>query len=154
MNADSPHSMAPASPPAPLSRHGPLGAALRVAGAVSLLAALWLFGVIAAVLPARDPERIPLWTIVAVGLALDAAISLAGLGAVRARPLLRAALFTLSVVATAFGGVLLARSLMAASNGGHFEGYLLLLGAIVLGHGLIGVAASVSGGAPAERARA
>jgi len=150
MNEDSPHSSSPVSTPISPTK-GPLGPALRVAGVVSLLVALWLFGVVATVLPARDPARIPLWAAVAVGLVLYAALSLAGLGAVRARPLLRTVLFTMSVVAAVFGGLVLAQSLKAVSSGGHFEGYLLLLGAIVLGHGLLGVIAS--GTPPAERAR-
>lgn len=140
-------------PPAPLP-HAPIPLLVRSALAAATFAtatvALWLFMVCAVVLPERDPGHLPLWLGVACGT-----LAFAGLtGAFVSRGSWRRALAPLvalgSLAAIVFGAAVITSSLRAA----HFEGYALLIGVVVAGHGLcaLGSAALVSiGGRTAQR---
>lgn len=131
--------------PGPLARQFegfsmPLKAMLALASLATLLVAAWLVSVIAFVLPRHDPDRIPLWTGVVVGYLIYSGLSIAYLvlGArVRA---LRAVVVALSLVAIALGIWAVAQMVRASASGGHFEGYLMLMGLILAGHGLIALA--------------
>ena len=110
----------------------PLRVLLALASLATLAIALWLGSVIATVLPARDPARIPFWSGAALGFLAYSGLSIAYLVAgPRSRPL-RAAVLVLSVAALGLGVFLVAR--MAQAPSGRFEGYLLLMGVLLSGH--------------------
>jgi hypothetical protein len=128
---------------------------LVVAGAVATgLIALWLCFVVVAVLPARDPQRIGLWTSIAVAFFGYAALTL--LSVVRGpRPAwLPGSVGALSLAALAFGGYEVAAMVRAADSGAHFEGYLLLMGAILAAQGLCALVYTALSWAIARRVRA
>ena len=98
----------------------------------------WLVIVIVAVLPARDPGSIGLWSLVAAGAGMLAALALL----VTMRPgrpdrALRAAFAVLCLIGLAFGVMVLVAT--AIRREGHFEGYLLLVGAILAAEGAFGI---------------
>jgi hypothetical protein len=97
---------------------------------------LWLFWVIAFVLPARDPAHIPLWLGIAIAYLAFAALSWAYLVAGPRQPVLRIAAPAGAVLAVAWGLGLIVTCARAA----HFEGYLLLMGAALVVHGLAAIA--------------
>jgi hypothetical protein len=109
----------------------------------------WLVSVILGVLPEHDPSSIGLWLGVAAG---SAGLALAALLAtMRRRRRGRAtsgALGVLSVAALAFG--ILVLTSLAVPRGGHFEGYLLLVGAILAAEGGLGLAWLAAGSVPAR----
>ena len=110
---------------------------LIAAGALATgMIALWLCFVIVAVLPSRDPEHIPLWAGIAAAFFAYAALVL--LLVVRGpRPSwLRGAVGCASLAAMAFGAYEICRMAQAAQTGAHFEGYLLVMGAILAAQGL------------------
>ena len=102
--------------------------------------ALWLCFVVAVVLPARDPAHVGMWTAFAAGFFLYAGLTLA---LVLGRPRgswLPASVVVLSLGAIAFGGYAVASLIHAARTVGHFEGYLLVMGAVLAGQGLCALA--------------
>ena len=116
------------------------GPPLRALFALSSLAtaamALWLLYVIAFVLPARDPAHVPLWLGLAISYLAFAALSWAFLVAGPRHSVLRIAGPAGAVAAVAWGLVLVANGARVT----HFEGYLLLMGAILVAHGLAALA--------------
>jgi len=97
--------------------------------------AIWLLAVIAFVLPSRDPAHVPMWTGVAVSLAVYASLCLGSVTFGAGRRGLAALVLVLSLVAIALGGYGVVAMFRASRN--HFEGYLLLMGVILLGHGAV-----------------
>jgi len=95
---------------------------------------LWLMFVIATVLPARDPGHVSLWRAVATGCFAFSVLS--WVCAFAASPALRRLLFATALVATAAGIYGIVSTVVRGGPGGHFEGYLLLMGLILSGHGL------------------
>jgi hypothetical protein len=99
----------------------------------------WLVSVVVGVLPERDPSSIWPWTAVA---AASGALAAAALAATMRRERLGAglgvALGVLSLAALAFGSFV-TTSLAVPGNGGHFEGYLLLVGLILGVEGAFGL---------------
>jgi hypothetical protein len=118
----------------------PLRALLVVATVSTALVGLWLVWALAAVLPSRDPGHIPLWRAVALGCFGYGALSWAFLVAGPRRRALRWSLRAASVAAVGAGACGVVAMLRAASAGGHFEGYILLMGALIGGHGLVALA--------------
>ena len=126
---------------------------LALAGALAIgLMALWLGYVVTVVLPARDADHIPLWTTVAISFLVYALLTL--LFVVRgARPVALPWLVgALSLAAVGIGGHLLLA--MAHADGAHFEGYLLLMGAILAAQGVCALGYTALTAAIARRARA
>ncbi len=115
----------------------PLRVMLAAASLMTLAVAAWLASVIAFVLPSRDPTHIPMWTGVAIGFVIYGGLCIAYLLGARAREL-RAAVLLLSLVAIGLGGWAVGQMIVARH--GPFEGYLLLMGLILAGHGLIAFA--------------
>jgi hypothetical protein len=68
--------------------------------------------------------------------------------------LLPAAVVALSLVAVALGGYEVQRMLAATGPGAHFEGYLLLMGFVLAGHGLCALAYAALTALIAHRVRA
>lgn len=123
--------------PGPLARRFdrfsfPLRLLLACAGFATLGLASWLFIVITTVLPSRDPAHVPLWTGFALGFLAYAALSLAFVLRGPHPAALRAAVTVLSLAAVAFG----AAAIAVTSSSAHFEGYLVLMGVVLAGHGL------------------
>ena len=115
--------------------------ALLVCGALATAGiALWLFTVVTTVLPARDPAHVSMWTVFALGFLAYAAVTLAFVVRGPHPALLPAAVVVLSLAAIAFGGYAVTSMLAAADAGRHFEGYLLLMGVALAGHGLCALA--------------
>jgi hypothetical protein len=115
----------------------PLRVMVGLSSAMTIAVALWLFTVIAFVLPARDPARIPLWSSVAVGFLIYSGLCLAYLIVGPRNAPLRATVLTLSVAAIAIGAYGVVRMAQAAAAGRNFEGYILLMGLIIAGHGVV-----------------
>ena len=116
--------------------------------------ALWLFRVIAFVLPARDPLHIPMWRVVAVCFLAYSAISWAYLLHGSRNTLLRWLVLTLSVAAIGlalYGNITMIRS---AGTGDRFEGYIVLMGLILIGHGLCAIVYTILTRRKARRTRA
>lgn len=127
-------------PPGPLARefHGfslPLKVLLALASLATMLVACWLFFVIAVVLPRHDPARIPMWTGVAIGFLGYSALSIAYLILGPRMRALQASVLILSVLAIGLGAWAVFK--MFTADNQRFEGYLLLMGLILAGHGAV-----------------
>jgi hypothetical protein len=130
-------------PPGPLARQFdglslPLRVMLGLASLMTLAVAAWLASVIAFVLPRHDSARIPMWTGIAIGFVIYSGLCLAYLIVGPRLRVLRATVLLLSLAAIGLGGYAVAE--MAWARHGHFEAYLLLMGLILAGHGLIAFA--------------
>lgn len=102
------------------------------AGACALVAG-WLAFVIVAVLPARDPDRIAAWSLVAAFLLALAALSVA---LVR---MPRAAVLTVLTGVAALASVVLGAAFIVAmlKATASFEGYIVLIGLVCVAHGMV-----------------
>ena len=127
---------------------------LVLAGAIGTgMIALWLCFVIVAVLPSRDPGRIPLWAGIAAAFLAYAALTLLFVLRAPRPPWLRGAVLWGSVAAVVFGACEI-RAMVHAETGARFEGYLLLMGAILFAQGLCALAHVAVTAALARRVRA
>ena len=109
------------------------------ASAVTVLVALWLFWVIARVLPMRDPGHIALWRTVALAFLAYSGLCLTYL-VVGPRVLaLRWTVLMLSTVAIGLGAWGIVKMIRIGQSGGHFEGYIVLMGLILIGHGAVAI---------------
>jgi hypothetical protein len=97
--------------------------------------ALWLFSVIALVLPARDPGHIPLWRAVALCYMAYSALSWGYLVKGPRSAILKWTVTPISVAAIAAGFYGMISMILIGIHGGHFEGYILLMGLLLAGHG-------------------
>lgn len=114
----------------------PLKALLAAAGLATALVALWLFTVVVTVLPSRDPSHAGMWTGIAWAFLAYAAISLAFVVRGPRPALLPALVVAGSLGAIGFGGY----AIVSTWNAAHFEGYLVLMGLILVGHGACALA--------------
>jgi hypothetical protein len=105
--------------------------------------ALWLLSVIVLVLPARDPAHVPLWLLVAAGFCAYSGLCVAYLVRGPRRGVLKWSVLALSCGAIAAGLFGMATMVRIARAGGDFEGYVLLMGIILCGHGLSVIAHAV-----------
>ena len=113
-----------------------MGALLGLAATATVAVAAWLLWVVTILLPERNPGQIPFWTAVAVcflAFGLSTWVYLAGLRALFVRVLLGPAAFA----AIAGGAYAIATQVMRAGRAEDFEGYLLLMGAILASHGAL-----------------
>lgn len=129
-------------------------AMLAFATVATVLVALWLFYVIARVLPLRDPAHIPMWRTVAFGFLAYSGLCLTYLVVGPRYTALRWSVLFLSVVAVALGAYGIISMLRVASTGGHFEGYLVLMGLILGGHGVTAIVYTILTMAIVRRLRA
>jgi hypothetical protein len=135
--------MSAASHGAPLAHPlspGPSALLVRSALAAATLAtaavAVWLLVVSRTVLPASDPPHVTQWTLTAAGFLGYAALTgVFVLRGARTHWLVPAVALG-SLAAIAFGAWGVTSTLGAA----HFEGYLLVMGVILAGHGLCALA--------------
>jgi HAAS len=132
------------------AEHPLLDGAVVIGGLACAAVAGWLLIVAATVLPRQDPEHVAFWNLVAVGFAVYAAMTLAYL---RLRDRLRAAVPAVagvSAVAVVAGGWLAIPMLLTS---GDFEGYIVLMGVVLAGQGVVVLAdafASRRGAEPAS----
>jgi hypothetical protein len=131
----------------------PLRALFAAATISTALVGLWLVWVLYAVLPLRDPGHIPLWRAVALGCFGYAVLSWAFLIAGPRRRVLLWSVVAASVAAVGAGMYGVVSMLGIASTGGDFEGYILLMGGLIGGHGLAALAYAVLTLRGARRAR-
>lgn len=115
----------------------PLQLMVGFSSAMTIAVALWLFSVIAFVLPARDPSHIPMWTGVAIGFLVYSGLCLAYLIIGPRLAALRFVVLALSVAAIVIGVIAVWHMIGPGSSGRHFEGYLLLMGFILAVHGIV-----------------
>jgi hypothetical protein len=101
--------------------------------------ALWLSWVVMIVLPARDPGHILQWRIVALAFLGYASLTFAFLIRGPRPAWLRWALLGLSVLAIALGVWGIVGMMHVARTGGHFEGYIVLMGILLSVHGLAAI---------------
>ncbi|MFL5779487.1 MAG: hypothetical protein ACJ761_11190, partial [Chloroflexota bacterium] len=109
------------------------------------MATAWLLLVTITVVPVRDPGRVSFWAVVVVAFAAYAALCGAYLAIGRRSPLVRGAVAAASVAAIGVGAFFIVDVLFRSRE---FEGYILLMGAILAGQGaaiLAHVAASRRG---------
>ena len=104
------------------------------------LIALWLGFVVVAVLPYRDPQHVGLWSGISAAFFAYAALTLTFVLRGPRPPWLRVAVGAGSLAAIAFGGYEIVAMATAAGTGAHFEGYLLLMGAILAAQGACALA--------------
>ncbi len=130
----------PPDPPDPPERLTlPFAAFLVLASVATAGVALWLFFVTAFVLPAQDAAHIPMWRAIAVSFCAFCALSWGCVATGGRRALLRWPLLAISGAAIALGLFGVIDMLRRANESGDFEGYILLMGLILSGHGLAGV---------------
>jgi len=116
-----------------------LGLLLAAGAGATAVIALWLLFVTTFILPARDPADVTMWRIIAGLFGAYSIVSALALHAPRRR-LRRRLAAGLSVAAITFGGYAAVITLRAAARGGDAEGYLLLMGVMIAGHGVVALA--------------
>ena len=132
----------------------PLAVLLLLASLATAGVGLWLCSIIALVLPARDPAHIPMWRAIAVSFIAYSALTWGCLATGARRGLLRGSLLVASVAALGLGLYGVVDMVRRASRGGDFEGYIVLMGLILSGHGLVAATYSLVAGAKARPAAA
>ena len=110
----------------------PIKLLLGVAALATASVALWLGFVVAINLPSRDPQHIPMWSAFALGFLAYSALTLSFVVAGPRPRFVPAAVVVGSLAAIAFGGY----AILTTWSTAHFEGYLILMGAILTGHGV------------------
>jgi len=116
-----------------------LGGLVIAAACVTACAAIWL-AFVTFVLPARDPNTLLVWRTLAAAFMAFSVLSVACVTAGADRPVLRWSVGWLSTAAVALGALHVGSTLWSPGNQRHFEGYVLLIGAILFAHGLIALA--------------
>jgi hypothetical protein len=109
---------------------------LQLASIATVAMAVWLVWVVLVILPSRDPGHVQVWAIVA---AVSAALVMVSLLATRGGgPIVLVVLALLSVVALAFG-LLVVVSFLTTVASGDAEGYLIVIGFVLTLHGTLGL---------------
>jgi hypothetical protein len=111
---------------------GRLDVIVAAAGIASGLTAAWLLLVVATALPSRDPNGRLGWTLFALALIGFVALTATYLARRPQARWLRLAVTSVAVIAIIVGVYIL---FVALTTVGHFEGYLVVIGAVVLVHG-------------------
>jgi len=100
---------------------------------------LWLIAVIMFILPSRDPEHIALWRWVTVAFFAYSGFTLLYLFRGPRAKWLRKIVLLASVAAIVAGTYGIVNMIQVARSGGHFEGYIILMGLVLCGHGLTAI---------------
>ena len=122
------------------------GAVLVLASIATAGVALWLLMVTTFVLPERDPGHVALWRWVALGFSAFCALSWACIATGARRAALKWSVLALSLAAIGLGGYGIVQMIQQANRGAHFEGYIVLMGLVLAGHGLAGTLYTVRAG--------
>jgi hypothetical protein len=119
---------------------GRFGAAFRalliLCSLATLCVAVWLVFVVTVVLPSRDPEHIKLWGWVTLAFLAYSGLTILYLYRGPRATLLRWIVMLTSAAALSAGVVGIVNMVAVARTGGHFEGYMVLMGLVIAGHGL------------------
>jgi hypothetical protein len=110
--------------------------ALQLASIATAAMAVWLAWVVLVILPSRDPGHVQVWAIVAMASAALVPVSI--LATRGGRPIVVGLLALLSIVALAFG-LLVVGSYLTTVASGDSEGYLIVIGFILTIHGTVGL---------------
>ena len=113
-------------------------AAFALGALATTAVALWLLFVTATILPARDPAHVPLWRGVALAFLAWAALSAWCLARPPRGGPRRAVLVAVAVLACGLGVFAVVGTFAAPPA--HFEGYLVVMGALLAAHGAAGLA--------------
>jgi hypothetical protein len=116
-----------------------LGALLVLAALATACVALWLFWVCATVLPALGAKRIPMWLTVAACFLAFSGLSWICVGTGGRNAPLRWSLGLTSAVAVGLGTWAVINMIQRLNAGEDFEGYIILMGMAVTGHGVLGL---------------
>ena len=116
-----------------------LGLVLVAASAATAAISMWLFFVAIVVLPRRDPADAVTWRMIAAAFAVYSIVSAAFVLIGSERPFLRRIFMLFSIMAMAFGTYVTGHMVRAAGAGRGFEGYMLIVGATLAGHGLVAI---------------
>jgi hypothetical protein len=122
--------------------------ALALATVATAAVGLWLLSVTFTILPSRDPANVVMWRWTAVGFLAYAALTAALLATSKPGRLLRSVVLLASLPVLACGAFALYAMVRRASTGGHFEGYVLLMGLVLLAHGASAIAYTLLPPAP------
>ena len=112
---------------------------LALASLATAAVGLWLLWVMVTVLPTRDPGHIPMWRTVAACFFAYSGLCWGCVATDAKAALLRGSVLIASVAAVGLGLYGITSMLRRADAGGHFEGYIVLMGLILAGHGVTGV---------------
>lgn len=112
-------------------------ARLLGAAAFSILIGVWLISVLLFILPSRDAARISFWTLVCSGFLAYGTLTFMFLASSSPSSVLRWSLVGVSLGCILAGLYAVSEQLRRAATGGHFEGYLLLMGAALAAHGTL-----------------
>ncbi|MGH8596044.1 MAG: hypothetical protein ACREXT_05235 [Gammaproteobacteria bacterium] len=104
---------------------------------------LWLVFVIAVVLPSRDPEHIAMWRWITLAFFAYSGLTLFYLFRGPRSTWLRGIVLLASAAAVTAGSYGIIYMIDVARSGGHFEGYIILMGLVIAGHGLVAIAYTV-----------
>ena len=97
---------------------------------------LWLLSVITFILPSRDPAHIPMWRTVALCFFAYSGLSWTYLAVGPRNAPLRWTVLSASLAAIGVGLYGIVAMIRQGLAGKHFEGYIVLMGLILAGHGL------------------
>jgi hypothetical protein len=112
---------------------------LLAASIATVGVALWLFWVIAVMLPEHDAAHIPMWRTVAICFLFYSALSGAYLVSGPRHARLRWAMLGTSIAAVGLGLFGVVQMAMRALSGADVEGYIVMMGFLLCGHGLVAI---------------
>jgi hypothetical protein len=112
------------------------GRLVMAASCATACAAIWL-AFVTFVLPASGPGVLVVWRSLAAVFMGYSVLSIACVVSGANRPVLRWSMGCLSIAAVVLGALHIGSILLGSGSQRHFEGYVLLIGAILFGHGLI-----------------
>ena len=118
------------------------GLVILGAGACGLVG-VWLFFVAATVVPRQDPSRVGFWNVVGLGFLGFAILTATYVPLHRRSRVATRTAGIVSVGAVVAGGWLAIPMLLSP---GHFEGYIVLMGAVLAGQGAVVIAHSLASG--------
>ena len=112
------------------------GGLVMAASCATACAAIWL-AFVTFVLTASGPGVLLVWRSLAAAFLGYSVLSVACVVSNANRPVLRWSMGCLSIAAVVLGSLHIGSIVLGAGGQRHFEGYVLLIGAILFGHGLI-----------------
>jgi len=128
-----------------------VGALLALAALATAAVGLWVYWVCATVLPGLHAKRIPMWITVASCFMGFSALSWVAVATGGRNRGVRTGLGAVSAVAVGLGSWAVLRMIHALTSGEDFEGYIILMGMAVTGHGVVGLIYSLLPRRPAPR---
>lgn len=103
----------------------------------TIIVGLWLVFVITFILPSRDPGHIGMWSSITAFCFAYSGLTLLYLFRGPRSTWLRRIVTAMSLAAIAAGLYGIVSAIEVARSGGHFEGYIVLIGLVIGGHGVV-----------------